>query len=151
MKALRVLLLLVPSPQGHPTRSLRMVVALLLAALVCVWPPAGSQAAQSGATGVVTVMTQNMDEGSDLGPALQATSLMALAGAGTTIYNEVVASKIPERAAAVARQIGQTKPDLIGLTEVPLWRTGKLGMPPATKVAYDALQSLRDALAQQGL
>src|SRR5438270_448505 len=28
MKALRVLLLLVPSPRGHPTRSLRMLVAL---------------------------------------------------------------------------------------------------------------------------
>src|SRR5436309_13315457 len=96
MKALRVLLLLVPSPQGHPTRSLRMVVALLLAALVCVWPPAGSQAAQSGppGAGVATAMTQNVDEGSDRGPARKATARTERAWPGTLTDQERRDSRI---------------------------------------------------------
>ena len=108
-----------------------------------------SQAANS--VRVVTVMTYNVDEGTDLAPVLSATTLAQLATAVAEVYAEVLASNIPERAAGIARQIEATRPDLIGLQEVSTWRTGPLGSPPATTVQFDALQSLLDELAKRNL
>jgi len=100
---------------------------------------------------VLTVMTYNVDEGTDLAPVLGATTLAELATAVADVYTEVQASNIPERAAGIARQIEATRPDLIGLQEVSAWRTGPLGSPPATTVQFDALQSLLDELAKRNL
>ena len=108
-----------------------------------------SQAANS--VRVVTVMTYNVDEGTDLAPVLSATTLAQLATAVAEVYAEVLASNIPERAAGIARQIEAARPDLIGLQEVSAWRTGPLGSPPATTVQFDALQSLLDELAKRNL
>jgi endonuclease/exonuclease/phosphatase family protein len=101
----------------------------------------------------VSVMTENMDEATDFGPVITATSLPRLLNAVTLTYNEVQASKIPERAAGVAREIGATEPTLVGLQEVSEWRTGAFGSttPSASTVQFDQLQSLLDALNQQGL
>lgn len=100
----------------------------------------------------VTVMTQNMfGESADFTPAFTATSLPAFEAAVGTIFQEVQASNIPERAVAVAHEIGEAQPALVGLQEVYQWFTGPLLSPPATTVADDQLQSLLDALAQQGL
>ena len=98
-------------------------------------------------------MAQNMDEATDFGPVIASTSLSQLLGAVSATYVEVQASKIPERAAGVAREIGAAQPTLVGLQEVSLWRTGPLGSrtPTATTVTFDQLQSLLDSLAQQGL
>src|SRR5258707_8139915 len=95
----------------------------------------------------VTIMSQNMfGEGADFTPALTATSLPALEAAVGTIYQQVQASNIPERAVAVADEIGEAQPALVGLQEVFQWLTGPLGSPPATTVQFDSLQSLLDAL-----
>jgi len=100
----------------------------------------------------VTVMSQNMfGEAADFTPAFTATSLPAFEAAVRTIFKEVQASNIPERAVAVADEIGEAQPALVGLQEVFQWFTGPLGRPPATTVAFDQLQSLLDALARQGL
>jgi endonuclease/exonuclease/phosphatase family metal-dependent hydrolase len=117
------------------------------------WPVAGTIAAQAAASSSrgVPVMTQNMDEATDFGPVITATTFSELVSAVTATYLEVQASKIPERATAVAREIGVRRPTLVGLQEVSLWRTGPLGSPPATVIAFDQLQSLLDALNQQGL
>ena len=100
---------------------------------------------------IVPIMTQNMDEGTGFGPILAAGSFPALLSAVTAMYLEVQASNVPERSAAVARQIGAQQPTLVALQEVSLWRTGQFLAPPATNVAFDQLQSLLDALNQQGL
>ena len=100
---------------------------------------------------MVPIMTQNMDEGTDFGPLLSASTPLQLLSAVATTYLEVQASNIPERAAAVAREIGAKQPTLVALQEVSLWRTGAFGVPPAANVAFDQLQSLLDALTQQGL
>jgi endonuclease/exonuclease/phosphatase family metal-dependent hydrolase len=63
----------------------------------------------------------------------------------------VVAGNIPERAVAIANEIAQDEPTLVGLQEASQWLTGPLRSPPATTVVYDQLQSLLAALAQQGL
>jgi endonuclease/exonuclease/phosphatase family metal-dependent hydrolase len=51
----------------------------------------------------------------------------------------------------VAKEIAKAKPDLVGLQEVTLWRTGPKGDPaPATTVAIDYLAVLRRQLAASG-
>ena len=130
-------------------------IALAMAILSSGWMTRDAHAAPqvpSTSDHTVTIMSQNMfGEGADFTPALTATSLPALEAAVGTIYQEVQASNIPERAAAVADEIGEAQPALVGLQEVFQWLTGPLLSPPATTVQFDSLQSLLDALAQQGL
>jgi endonuclease/exonuclease/phosphatase family metal-dependent hydrolase len=100
----------------------------------------------------VTIMSQNMfGDAADFTPAFTATSLPALESSVGTIYQQVQASNISERAAAVADEIGEVQPALVGLQDLFQWFTGPFGSPPATTVAYDQLQSLLGALAQRGL
>jgi endonuclease/exonuclease/phosphatase family metal-dependent hydrolase len=100
----------------------------------------------------VTVMTRNMDEGTDLDFILAANSFEELLAAVAQTYEEVVASNIPERAAALAREIRDIKPDLVGLQEATIWRTGPGFDPkPARKVAFDPLESLLEELGKLGL
>jgi endonuclease/exonuclease/phosphatase family metal-dependent hydrolase len=60
------------------------------------------------------------------------------------------------RAALLAREVRRTKPDLIGLQEVAVWRRGPDGVKdgattPATQVVYDLLKTFRQRLAGLGL
>ncbi|MGH9873810.1 MAG: endonuclease/exonuclease/phosphatase family protein [Pyrinomonadaceae bacterium] len=98
----------------------------------------------------LTVMTRNLYLGTDFGPILGATSFPEFANAVAAAYIQVEQSNIPERAAAIAREIDSAQPDLIGLQEASIWRTGPFG-GPANTVTFDALQSLLDALAARGL
>jgi endonuclease/exonuclease/phosphatase family metal-dependent hydrolase len=133
----------------------RRSTALIACVLSLVATGASAPTALAGRPGqsvrVVPVMTQNMDEGTDFGPLLTAGTVSDLLSAVSATYLEVQASNIPERAAAVAREIGAKHPALVALQEVSLWRTGPFGAPPATIVAFDQLRSLLDALNQQGL
>jgi endonuclease/exonuclease/phosphatase family metal-dependent hydrolase len=99
---------------------------------------------------VLTVMTRNMDNGTDFGLIFAAHSQSDLVIATGATYAEIQASNIPERAAAVANEIAATNPDLVGLQEVYTYWVGPFG-GPATTQTYNALQSLLDALAQRGL
>jgi endonuclease/exonuclease/phosphatase family metal-dependent hydrolase len=96
-------------------------------------------------------MTQNMDEGTDFGPIFAASTFPQFLTAVATTYAEVQAGNIPERAAAVAREIGDAQPDLVGLQEVAQYQIGSLSSPHATTVTFDQLQSLLTALGQLGL
>ena len=69
---------------------------------------------------VFSVMTRNMDLGSDYGPALAAHDPQSFFHGVTTIYNEIVASNIAERAAGIAREIQETMPTVVSLQEVSL-------------------------------
>lgn len=129
--------------------SLRLI-AVLIAAILAAGSGFPSQASQSGKA--VTVMTRNVDEGTDLDFILAAQTFDDLVAAVAQTYEEVVASNIPERAAAIVREIRDTQPDLVGLQEVSIWRTGPLFDPkPARKVAFDPLKSLLDELEALGL
>jgi endonuclease/exonuclease/phosphatase family metal-dependent hydrolase len=98
----------------------------------------------------LVVMTRNMYIGTDFGPILAATTFPEFAQEVAEAYIEVQHSNIPERAAALAREIERKQPHLIGLQEASIWRTGPFG-GPATTVTFDALQSLLDALSARGL
>lgn len=131
-----------------------VLFTLVTTLLVFGWTSPMAQAArqvQLTSTRTATIMTRNMDLGTDFGLVLGATTLQQFEAGATATYQEIQASNIPERAQAVAKEIGATHPDLVGLQEAGLWRTGPLGQPPATTVQFDSLQSLLDALKQQGL
>ena len=107
----------------------------------------------------VTVMTQNLYFGADLAPAIAALASgdgASIVGAVSATYAKMIATNFPERAKAIAKEIAAAKPDLIGLQEAALWRTGPAdsiigGTSPATDVQYDFVKILVDALAAKGL
>jgi endonuclease/exonuclease/phosphatase family metal-dependent hydrolase len=98
-------------------------------------------------------MTRNLYLGADLAPAIGAPSLEAFVAANGQILREVTANDFPTRAEGLAQEILAKKPDLVGLQEVALWRTGPpslapilSGAPTATTVRYDYLELLLDQL-----
>jgi endonuclease/exonuclease/phosphatase family metal-dependent hydrolase len=98
--------------------------------------------------GVVRVMTLNMDEGTDFLEVIAATSPAAFVAAVTTTYQNIQDTKPAERAAAMAREIVNERPDFVGLQEASILRTGSTS--PATTVQSDLLQLLIDNLATMG-
>ena len=133
----------------------RHLAALLVAAAALLALLPGTAAAKqddhsdNGSGKVVDVMTRNLYLGADLAPAIGAPSLEAFVAANGQILREVTANDFPTRAKGLAREILAEKPDLVGLQEVALWRTGPpsltpvlSGEPTATTVRYDYLQEL---------
>jgi Endonuclease/Exonuclease/phosphatase family len=130
-------------------------------ALIALAVPAVADAKKKGKGGPkVTVMTRNLFLGADLGPALEAPTLAeGIDGAGE-IWNEFQATKFPERAVPLAKEIKQAKPDLVGLQEVATWyrqdpsdggwtESGGLGAP-ASEPVQDFLPLLTDQLKGKG-
>ena len=97
------------------------------------------------------VMTRNLYLGADLGPVLAATSAQALVAAVTATYANVQATNFPERAEALADEIAENDPHLVGLQEAVLWLSQTpAGQGPATHVELDFLQILLDKLSARG-
>jgi endonuclease/exonuclease/phosphatase family metal-dependent hydrolase len=104
----------------------------LIAALCFALIPAGTAAAAKKKGKKLTVMTRNLYLGADLTPALQANNVDQAVDAGGEIVRQVHATKFPSiRAASIAAEIKKRKPDLVGLQEAALWRTGPLNPSPA--------------------
>jgi endonuclease/exonuclease/phosphatase family metal-dependent hydrolase len=96
----------------------------------------------------VTVMTQNMDAGTDLGFALAYLNTSTPTVGIDLTYQELLQNNFAGRAAILAREIASAKPDMVSLQEVTLWSTG----PDATHQTplFDQLQLLLGALAAIG-
>ncbi len=124
----------------------RGFVALVVAALAAVLL-AGMPATVSAKSSSPVILTRNLYLGADLTAVITAPDLESLAQAVADSYLNVVATDFPSRAALIAQEIAATSPDLIGLQEATLWRTGALGDPaPAETVAYDYLALLQTEL-----
>jgi endonuclease/exonuclease/phosphatase family metal-dependent hydrolase len=99
----------------------------------------------------VTFMTRNMHAGSGFDAIFASTDEVSFAKAVAQTLAQVKASNIPARAANLADEILAAKPDLIGLQEVSIWRTGAIMQPPAADVLYDQLDVLMAELAKRNL
>jgi endonuclease/exonuclease/phosphatase family metal-dependent hydrolase len=116
----------------------------------------------------LTVMTRNLYLGADVNrpmvAALTAEAeggtaqdiVVALAHAARATRDVVDQTDFDVRSRLIAREVAEAQPDVIGLQEVALWRSGPLdlarvGVPAATHVDYDYLQILLDDLAARGL
>jgi Endonuclease/Exonuclease/phosphatase family len=139
-------------------RRFRQVVPAIVTALALGLTPAAATADNGNHTGqVANVMTRNLYLGADLGPAIRATSLNGFVQANGAVLRQVTASNFPVRAKGLAAEILDKDPDLVGLQEVALWRTGPASVAPllggpktAATVRYDFLQTLLDELNADG-
>lgn len=105
------------------------------------------------------VMTRNLYLGADILGLATATDGAAALAAANQAWATVQATRFPERAEAIAREIDQAGPDVLALQEVTTWRLGfpeaclaGAPVPPsASEVAYDFLAILLQALERRGL
>ncbi|RKU14795.1 endonuclease [Candidatus Poribacteria bacterium] len=105
----------------------------------------------------LTVMTYNVYVGSSADPLLSVENLLQVPTEVANMYNNVMASDFPGRAAAITKSIKTYQPHLIGLQEISLIRRQSPGdriaggTVPAEEVVLDFLQILMDALQAEGL
>ena len=120
---------------------------------VVVFCCAASWSASAAEKITVRVMTRNMDAGTDLKLVLAAHDDVSFAQGVDATLAEIKDSGIAQRAARVAEEMAEQKPDLVGLQEVTLYRTGPLSLQPSgvTDVLFDQLDSLVSELANRSL
>ena len=114
-------------------------------------PPDTSQ------TEPLTVMTYNVYLGASAVDLLSVDNLLQVPEEVENMYNNVMASDFPSRAAAISKSIKTYQPHLIGLQEVTLIRRQSPGdyieggTVPAEEVVLDFLEILMDTLQAEGL
>ena len=142
----------------RPRAFLVAALAALVALTALVAAPGDAEAKKK--TVPVKLMTRNIFLGADLSPALNANNAQQFVRANGEILREVDQTDFPRRALGLAQEIGEKKPDLIGLQEAAWWRTnpvpgapqqGPDGQFTATTDKYNFLQILLDALAAHGM
>jgi hypothetical protein len=109
-----------------------LILALSLVLSLSGIAGADKQARANGSERPLIVMTRNMYFGTDLAEVIGATTFEEFAVEVAEAYTEVQQSDIPARAAAIAGEIESTHPDLVGLQEAAVWRTGPFGGPATT-------------------
>jgi endonuclease/exonuclease/phosphatase family metal-dependent hydrolase len=137
----------------------RRALACALALALILAPAAYAEAAQRKKKPVdVTVMTRNIYLGGNIfGPLAAGNDRAEFERLAGVLWAEVQGTDfVGTRAALLAREIQRTKPDLVGLQEVALWRRGPDGVKdgattPATQVVYNFLKTFRRALARRNL
>ena len=132
---------------ARPSR--RRAVARLAALLTvgALATPVGSPAAADGDEPRLVVMSRNLYLGSSLVPALQARTASEFLGAVARIYATMQFTDFPARANALAAEIAEERPDVVGLQEVSRWVTSGPGVPPTV----DFLTTLGAALSARDL
>src|SRR5215813_11210445 len=122
----------------------RTIACLLVAASIAI-----PSAAMADDDHDIRLVTQNMDQGTTFAELTAAQTPAQFVAAVTLTYNNILATKPVERAAAIAREIARHRPHLVAVQEASVLRTGSSGTP-AIAVKVDLLQSLLDALAALG-
>lgn len=116
---------------------------LLCLSVIILVPMSVSAAISQG----ITVMTRNLYIGADLVPVIAAQTPEEFFSAAQDALAQAAANNFPERAWAIAAEIVEKKPHLVGLQEVYNFTLdGSNGQPPFR----DHLNDLMDALAAQG-
>jgi endonuclease/exonuclease/phosphatase family metal-dependent hydrolase len=115
---------------------------LALAAAAVALFAAATPSAQAAKGPTITVMTRNLFLGADLIP-LATTPPPQFEQTASNMFAGVKAEDPNARMKLVAGEIAKAKPDLVGLQELSLWRTGPA---PASTVAYDYIHTITNQL-----
>jgi endonuclease/exonuclease/phosphatase family metal-dependent hydrolase len=118
----------------------RRIALVLAAAALTAALAAPAQAAKAP---TVTVMTRNLYLGADLIPLATTPPCPGFEQAATNMFAGVQAEDANGRMKLVADEIAKANPDLVGLQELSLWRTGPA---PASTVAFDYLTQIKKEL-----
>lgn len=134
---------------AHPTSTPRKLALLFLVLAGVVTAPLLASDDE------IRVMTRNIYLGGDVGRPLAATNTAQFLAAVAETFAEVQATNFPERAVKLADEIEKSRPSLIGLQEVALWRSqfppDFSRTPNATVVEVDFLEVLMAELARRNL
>ncbi len=140
-----------------PNRLARWALALAVAALAAVsFAPAATAKKKRDTDPTLKVMTRNIYLGGNIFLPVGAPDRASFEAKTQELWNQVQFTNFPLRAKLLANEIKKTKPDLIGLQEVALWRRSPTGVKdgsatPSTIVVYDFLKSLSREMARRGL
>ena len=126
----------------------------VIVSVSAIWAALAVPATAQRFPGIGTVMTYNVNEGTDFLQAVGAqTKQQFLLDVGQ-ILTQVQGTNPPERMQAVAKHILAVGPELLSLQEVDQWYTGTFDPVAGTcgnmTLEYDMLQELLSALADQG-
>lgn len=116
-------------------------LCIISVALVSIYFIFTSPAAAADRDRQVKVMTRNMDAGTDFNLITTATDFNQ---AVMDTIGEILQSRISERAARLAAEIAETKPDIIALQEVTTWEI------PIASENFDQLDLLMGSLHAAG-
>ena len=128
-----------------PRRALAVLIGALCA---CAALPAAAPAKPQD----LKVMVRNVYLGADLIPLATAQNREEFERNAGARFQTVLRNDFPTRAKALASEIRAAKPDLIGVQEAAIWRTGpKDGTATsASDVVYDSTELLLEELANLG-
>src|SRR6185436_6810798 len=99
----------------------RFITIILAASLISIVP---LQSFSKNRDRALKVMTYNMYLGAELGDIFTAQSPPEVLVEVGEAYTDMLAGNVPERIAAIADQIEEGQPAVVGLQEVALWRIG---------------------------
>ena len=147
-----------PRKLMHPPLCASGLLILVLSLSSCDFLPDVASSRSSNGNPEVTVMTRNLYLGADFNVILGAQSPAEIPLRVSQFYGHVQSTNYPERVKALADEIAETRPHLIGLQEVALYRmqspsdyiTG-VTEPNAEDVVLDFLALLQSELAARDL
>jgi len=124
------------------------LVAVLALTAVAAGPANAKRAHKPKKPNTVKVMTRNLYLGADLGPAINSSGPVDFISKNGQILRDVDTNNFKVRAKGLANEIKAVSPDLVGLQEVALWRTGEASLTPSTTGEYVASTVHMDNLAE---
>ena len=140
-----------------PNRLARWALAICAAAVAAAsFAPAASAAKKKDKDPTLKVMTRNIYLGGNIFLPIGAPDRPSFEAKTQELWDQIQFTDFPARAKLLANEVKRTKPDLIGLQEVALWRRSPDGVKdgsatPSQQVVYDFLKSLNAELKRKGL
>ncbi|MCB0858835.1 MAG: endonuclease/exonuclease/phosphatase family protein [Solirubrobacterales bacterium] len=140
-----------------PAGRSRVIVAIALALIgALAFTAMAAHPAEAGKKkkkpNTVKVMTRNLYLGADLGPAINSSGAADFISKNGQILRDVDTNNFKVRAKSLANEIKSVSPDLVGLQEVALWRTGEPSLTPSISGNYVAstvhVDYLKELMAQ---
>ena len=140
-----------------PNRLARWALAICAAAVAAAsLAPAASAAKKKDKDPTLKVMTRNIYLGGNIFLPIGAPDRASFEAKTQELWNQIQFTNFPARAKLLANEVKKTKPDLIGLQEVAIWRRSPTGVKdgsatPSQQVVYDFLKTLNTELKRKRL
>ncbi len=140
------------APAGRSRVIIALALALIGALAFTAMAAHPAEAGKKKKPNTAKVMTRNLYLGADLGPAINSSGPTDFISKNGKILRDVDDNNFMVRVKGLANEIKSVSPDLVGLQEVALWRTGEASLAPPTTGIYTAstvhVDYLKELMAQ---